>query len=984
MVLFRRWATFVVASLSASFLIFAGARAASADPIAVPSLVDDGVYPGAAQILAEQNVRLIGGDGHILLADCATPPVGDIGLIKVYTTEEAIGADGFGRVCFQVTAAAGWLTLQVPGVYEIRGDGQRTGTGHEVTAELESEAGEQITVDVDPDGSTQVGLGTDPDASPTMLLQLTAGKGLAPVTGSNTAIGKVFAHDDRMCSATLVAPQWILTAAGCFADNPLQPSITAGTPVATTGVVFPGHARMAINWVSPRAGRDVVLARLAGPVSDITPIALATAIAPTGTAHPATGYGRTATNWIYDQQQTAQITFTATSATTLSATSGPLVCKGMAGAPVLSGGKVAAVLSQAGQTGCFNATGSGSAVTAARTDDLITWFNAITTTTADHTWSLADMPAGASAGSPVTTAADGVYTGTGRPLTATAGAKWNTGDTFTPAVDLDGVSGSLVTAGPAVSTDGSFTVSVWVKPSAETGTVLSQDSANTSAFTLYAGPGGKSWNFGMPTGDEPIASWQSVTSAVNTVKAGQWTRLTATYSSTDGVMKLYVDGVEVGARKRTGSAITAAGPFRVGAQRDGGSSGSFFAGRISRVQAWNSVVEPERDQSAAGYYQRLATPTRFLDTRDGTGGTTGSVARNTVVRLKIAGVNGIPATGVTAVALNVATLLPQEGGYVTGWPDLTAQPYASSMTYAPGIVTAGFMIVPVGSNGYINLSPGSRSMIQHIPPLDTSTHILADVSGYFTTGNGAGTSSYTPVVPVRFADSRSGAGGHTGQFPANTTWDYKVTGVTVGSGVIPDGITAVAVNLTAVSATSGGFLTTWEQGEPKPTVSGLQFQPTGVYAGMAIIPVNATTGKFALSATTSTHIIIDILGYFAPGTSGQKYHSFASTTLLDTAVSGSAIPSGGSATVLPPNGTTGSNVTPVLTVIGSSDGGGGVVTAYPAAPSAPATSTLNLIGGRSVSNGAIVKTGTGGAVTVAVSGPSAHIAVSCNGYFADA
>ncbi|MEJ3745833.1 trypsin-like serine protease [Actinomycetes bacterium KLBMP 9797] len=130
-------------------------------------------YPHAGRILAEQNVKLIAGDGHILLADCATPPQGDIGLLKVFTTEEEIGADGIGRVCFRVRAPYGFLDLEVPGVYEIRGDGLRTGTGHEVTANLRDDDGQQLTVDVDPDGSTQVGLGADPDASPTMLLRLT-------------------------------------------------------------------------------------------------------------------------------------------------------------------------------------------------------------------------------------------------------------------------------------------------------------------------------------------------------------------------------------------------------------------------------------------------------------------------------------------------------------------------------------------------------------------------------------------------------------------------------------------------------------------------------------------------------------------------------------------------------------------------------------------------------------------------------------------
>lgn len=138
------------------------------------SIVEDYSYPDAATILAEQKVKLISGDGHILIADCATPVSGDIGLLKVYTTDETIGADGIGRVCFRVISSKAWLTLEVPGVYEIRGDGQRTGTGHEVTADLKTDAGAAVSVDVDPDGSTQVGMGSSPDNPPTMLLRLTA------------------------------------------------------------------------------------------------------------------------------------------------------------------------------------------------------------------------------------------------------------------------------------------------------------------------------------------------------------------------------------------------------------------------------------------------------------------------------------------------------------------------------------------------------------------------------------------------------------------------------------------------------------------------------------------------------------------------------------------------------------------------------------------------------------------------------------------
>jgi Trypsin len=129
-------------------------------------------YPSAADILATQHVKLISGDGRLLLAACDTPVQGDIGLLKVYSTDENVGTDSSGRICFKANGRTGLLTLEVPGVYEIRGDGQRTGTGHHVTAELTNEGDEQISVQVDPDGSTQVGTGTGPEVPPTTLLKL--------------------------------------------------------------------------------------------------------------------------------------------------------------------------------------------------------------------------------------------------------------------------------------------------------------------------------------------------------------------------------------------------------------------------------------------------------------------------------------------------------------------------------------------------------------------------------------------------------------------------------------------------------------------------------------------------------------------------------------------------------------------------------------------------------------------------------------------
>jgi len=135
------------------------------------STVERFSYPGAEAIFESMNVRLISGDGHILLADCDTTPVNQVGVISVHTTEQ-IGPDSAGLICFKVTGPRGRLDLQVPGVFEIRGDGQQSGYGHQLTAVVRTGSSAPTTVECDPSGSVQVGIGADPDSAPAILLQL--------------------------------------------------------------------------------------------------------------------------------------------------------------------------------------------------------------------------------------------------------------------------------------------------------------------------------------------------------------------------------------------------------------------------------------------------------------------------------------------------------------------------------------------------------------------------------------------------------------------------------------------------------------------------------------------------------------------------------------------------------------------------------------------------------------------------------------------
>ena len=146
---------------------------AGPNPDEQPPLVEAFSYPGAAEIAANYGVKLISGDGHIIFNDCTTPPENNIGAVEVRALSST-GMNHDGRICFKVLATPGTVAVEIPNVYEIRGDGQIDGTGHKVKADLTTAAGAHSTVDVNPSRSTPVGTGADPKNPSTTLLRLTA------------------------------------------------------------------------------------------------------------------------------------------------------------------------------------------------------------------------------------------------------------------------------------------------------------------------------------------------------------------------------------------------------------------------------------------------------------------------------------------------------------------------------------------------------------------------------------------------------------------------------------------------------------------------------------------------------------------------------------------------------------------------------------------------------------------------------------------
>ncbi|WP_312870377.1 trypsin-like serine protease [Streptomyces himalayensis] len=181
----------------------------------------------------------------------------------------------------------------------------------------------------------------------------------------------------RACSGALVASDWILTAASCFAADPEVPTVAAGKPALSATATVAGKTSAVVQLV-PRAGRDLVLARLARPVTGVTPVTVASTAVTTGEQLRAVGYGRTATDWVPDTPHTTAFSVDAigTDDLTVTGLDGAL-CQGDTGGPLLretSGtAELVGVGSRSWQGGCMGETETRTGAVAARSDDLSAW-----------------------------------------------------------------------------------------------------------------------------------------------------------------------------------------------------------------------------------------------------------------------------------------------------------------------------------------------------------------------------------------------------------------------------------------------------------------------------------------------------------------------------------------------------------------------------------------------------------------------------------
>jgi hypothetical protein len=262
--------------------------------------------------------------------------------------------------------------------------------------------------------------------------------------------------------------------------------------------------------------------------------------------------------------------------------------------------------------------------------------------------------------------------------------------------------------------------------------------------------------------------------------------------------------------------------------------------------------------SAPGATFAALTPHRIIDTAAGTGGRTDPLSSDAPWTVQVLGTGGLPASGVSAVALNVGTHATSTNCWLQVQPagtDITTPGYPRVDTFA-NYTAQGLAVVAPGSNGNVTFSTNCAAADVHV-----------DVEGYYLSDiQGANADVYVPISnPSRVIDTRHNLG-----ITGKLTSGRVVSGVRAvavrGVGGVPADADAVALNLGTINANAPGDNTIWTRGTQQPQTISITADPTITESNLVFVPTGAygriNVADTSADPTQANDLYADIEGYF--------------------------------------------------------------------------------------------------------------------------
>jgi uncharacterized protein (DUF1501 family) len=269
--------------------------------------------------------------------------------------------------------------------------------------------------------------------------------------------------------------------------------------------------------------------------------------------------------------------------------------------------------------------------------------------------------------------------------------------------------------------------------------------------------------------------------------------------------------------------------------------------------------------------------------------------------------------------------------------------------------------------GFFRTAPGDPPPSGGIPPLINPP---------------SSPTEFVSINPERLFDTRNGTGGRLGPLGPAESWSITVR----GQNGVPAEAIAVAINLTAVDATTPTFVTAWPGGQVQPTTSNLNPVPGLAVPNLAIIRLGSAGDVSLYNNAGSVHLLGDVVGYFRDGTS-VGMAPLAPARLLDTRDgTGGHLGALGAGQMLDlqvadRGGVSSSPEAVVVNVTVTGPTAGSYLTVWPSGETQPYASSVNMAPGQTVPNMVMTRVGTNGMVSIYNNAGSTDLIVDVLGCF---
>ena len=392
-------------------------------------------------------------------------------------------------------------------------------------------------------------------------------------------------------------------------------------------------------------------------------------------------------------------------------------------------------------------------------------------------------------------------------------------------------------------------------------------------------------------------------------------------------------------------------------------------------------LAPARAATTPGSTYFPLSPSRILDTRNGTGAPAGHLGPGAAIDLTVVNANGVPATGVTAVILNVtATDASAQDSYLTVYPAGTLRPMASNLNFNAGTTSTNLVTVGVPATGD---NAGKVTIYNNAGAVS----VVADINGWYSANGGPVGATFHPLPPDRVLDTRNGVGSeHSLVFPGQSI-EVQVTG---RGGVPETGVSAVVLNVTAIHvAGPESFLTVYPSGTDRPLASNLNFLNYRAVPNLVVARIG-TNGRVSMYNNLGlADFVADVQGWYtSPGTTtGATYFAVSPARVLDTrrgASTSIGMRLGAGETLdVSPLDTNGAGVAAVVLNVTAVDHAGPdtFLTVFPRLNGRPLASNLNVVEGQTIPNLVFARVGGDRQVTVYNNAGAVHVLADIQGWF---